>query len=157
MVIEHRRIVAIDRWSGGLAGVAGHSFGATAVTLALDEGLAAPRAVLISPAPGPMHYVERIRRFIGLPEERVPGMVRRLVELVGREIPSFDAVQAARSITHPALVLHDPADAEVTFEGVEALTAAWRGSRLELHADVGHYRILRDPGVAASVASFLAP
>jgi pimeloyl-ACP methyl ester carboxylesterase len=148
---------AIDRWSGGLAGAVGHSFGATAVTLALEEGLGAPRAVLVSPAPGPMHYVERIRRFIGLPDERVPGMVRRLVEQVGREIPSFDAVRAARSLEHPALVLHDPADDEVPFEGVEALTAAWRGSRLELRALVGHYRIRRDAGVGGRVAAFLAP
>lgn len=146
---------AIDRWTGGLAGIVGHSFGGTATTLGLEAGLSATRAVLIAPASGPMLYVDRIRRLIGLPEARVPGMVRRLVEQVGREIPYFEATRAAGQLRQPALLLHDPADEEVSWEGVEALAGAWRGSELELREGVGHYRILRDAGVAARVAGFL--
>ncbi|HYD53810.1 MAG TPA: alpha/beta fold hydrolase [Gemmatimonadaceae bacterium] len=149
-------IAAIDRWTGGLAGVLGHSFGATAATLALEAGLSAPRAVLIAPAPGPMHYIDRVSRFIGLPGARVSGMVRELEARVGREIPYFDSVRAARSLDRPALLLHDPADQEVPWDGVRALAAAWRGARLETRSGVGHYRILRDPDIALSAAAFLA-
>src|SRR5215207_7660872 len=53
-----RALRAIERWAGGFAAMVGHSFGAAAVTFALEEGVRAERAVLISPAPGPMHFLE---------------------------------------------------------------------------------------------------
>lgn len=150
-----RSLHAIERWCGGIAGVVGHSFGATAAILALEEGLRAPRAVIISPGPGPMHYLERIRRFIGLPAERVPGMIRRLVERVGRDIGHFEPTRAARAIEIPALVLHDPADREVPFDHVQAIVGEWRGSRLETREGVGHFRILSDRETGERVARWL--
>jgi pimeloyl-ACP methyl ester carboxylesterase len=150
-----RALHAIERWTGGIAGIVGHSYGATALTLALEERMIAPRAVLVSPAPGPMHYLERIRRFIGLPDARVPGMVRRLVKEVGREIAYFESTRAARSLELPALVIHDPDDAEVPWSHVLEVVSAWRGSRLETREGVGHYRILRDEMAAKRAVEFL--
>ena len=150
-----RSLHAIERWCGGIAGVVGHSFGATAAILALEDGLRAPRAVIISPGPGPMHYLDRIGRFIGLPDERMPGVIRRLVERVGRDIGHFEPTRAARAIDIPALVLHDPADREVPFDHVQAIVGEWRGSRLETRDGVGHFRILRDRETAERIATWL--
>ncbi|MEO8621754.1 MAG: alpha/beta fold hydrolase [bacterium] len=147
---------ATEHWAGGLAGVLGHSFGATAVTLALEEGMQAPRALLMSPAPGPMHYVDKIRRFIGLPASRVPGMVRSLERQVGRAIPHFEGARAAKSLKLPVLVLHDPEDSEVPWEHVQDMIGAWRGSRLETRPGLGHYRILADKPTSDVAAAFLA-
>jgi pimeloyl-ACP methyl ester carboxylesterase len=135
--------------------VIGHSFGASAVTFAIAEGLPARRAVLLAPPLGPLHFVDRARRFIGLPEPRVPGMVRRLEELVGRNIAEFDTSLAARKVTIPGLILHDPEDSEVPWSHATGLASAWSGSRLVPCKGVGHYRILSDATALHRVAEFV--
>jgi pimeloyl-ACP methyl ester carboxylesterase len=135
--------------------VIGHSFGASAVTFAIAEGLPARRAVLLAPPLGPLHFVDRARRFIGLPEPRVPGMVRRLEELVGRNIAEFDTSLAARKVTIPGLILHDPEDSEVPWSHATGLASAWSGSRLVPCEGVGHYRILSDATALHRVAEFV--
>lgn len=134
--------------------VVGHSFGATALTMALAEGLTATRAVLLAPPAGPLHFVERARRFIGLPAHREPGMVRRLGEIVGRDIAEFDTTRAARAVTVPGLILHDPHDPEVPWSHAEELAQAWSGSRLVPCEGVGHYRILADECALETMSSF---
>lgn len=135
--------------------VIGHSFGASAVTFAIAEGLPARRAALLAPPLGPLHFVERARRFIGLPEARVPGMVRRLEELVGRDIAELDTSRAARAVTIPGLILHDPQDPEVPWSHAAGLAEAWSGSRLEPCDGVGHYRIVGDAAVLDALSSFV--
>ena len=137
--------------------IVGHSFGGAAAVLGITE-LALPvrGAVLVAPAPGPAYYVDRFARSIGLPPERTRGMMRHLVERVGRSMESLDAVVAARSATVPTLIFHDPADREVPFEFAERMAAAWRGSRLVPAPLLGHKRILRDPQVIASALDYAA-
>ena len=85
---------------------------------------------------------------------RTDGMVRQLVERVGRSLESLDAVVAAEHATVPALVFHDPADREVPFEFSARMANAWRGSRLIEAPSLGHKRILRDPTVIARAVEF---
>jgi pimeloyl-ACP methyl ester carboxylesterase len=133
----------------------GHSFGGAAAVFGITElGLSARGAVLLSPAPGPAYYVDSFARTVGLSAERRVGMVRHLVERVGRSMESLDAIAAARSATVPALIIHDPGDRQVPFEFAERLTSGWRGSRLVPAPSLGHKRILRDPDVAAMAVDF---
>jgi pimeloyl-ACP methyl ester carboxylesterase len=134
--------------------VVGHSFGATALTHALAEGFPAERAVLIAPPLGPQQFIERAQRFIGLPPHRIPGMVRRLSELVGRDIEEFDASRAAASIAIPGLIVHDPADPDVPWAHAECIARSWRSSRLHARAGVGHFRILGDAATLELVTEF---
>jgi pimeloyl-ACP methyl ester carboxylesterase len=135
--------------------IVGHSFGGAAAVLGITElGLPVRCAVLVSPAPGPAYYVDRFARTIGLPADRTQGMVRHLVERVGRSIESLDAVVAARSATVPALIFHDPGDREVPFEFAQEMSASWRGSRLVAAPTLGHKRILRDPEIIAWAVDF---
>jgi pimeloyl-ACP methyl ester carboxylesterase len=135
--------------------IVGHSFGGAAAVLGIAE-LALPvrGAVLLAPAPGPAYYVDRFSRSIGLPAERTRGMMRHLVELVGRSLESLDALVAARSATVPALIFHDPGDREVPFEFAERMVEAWPASRLVPAPSLGHKRILRDPAVIASAVDY---
>jgi pimeloyl-ACP methyl ester carboxylesterase len=135
--------------------VVGHSFGGAAATFAITElGLPARAAVLVAPAPGPGYYVERFTRAVGLPPQRVAGMVRRLVQRVGRPIESLDAIVAARLADVPALILHDPNDREVPWRYASAMSDAWRRSRLLPAPSLGHRRILRDPSTIAAAVGF---
>ena len=135
--------------------IVGHSFGGAAAVFAITElGLPVRGAVLVSPAPGPAYYVNRFVRAVGLPRERTDGMIRQLVQRVGRSLESLDAVVAARDATVPALVFHDPADREVPFEFATRMSEAWRQSRLVPTPSLGHKRILRDPGTIAAAIEF---
>ncbi|HEX6053203.1 MAG TPA: alpha/beta hydrolase [Gemmatimonadaceae bacterium] len=135
--------------------IVGHSFGGAAATFAITElGLPARGAVLIAPAPGPGYYVERFTRAVGLPAARVAGMVRRLVQRVGRPIESLDATVAARDADVPALIIHDPNDREVPWRYASAMADAWRSSRLVPAPSLGHRRILRDPSTIAAAIDF---
>ncbi len=125
--------------------IVGHSFGGAAAVFGITELLLPVRAaVLVSPAPGPAYYVDQFVRAVGLPAARTDGMVRELVERVGRPMESLDALVAARAATVPALIVHDPRDREVSFEFAEQMRDAWRGSRLVPAPSLGHKRILRD-------------
>ena len=140
---------------GGPAVVVGHSFGGAAAVFGITElSLPVRAAVLFSPAPGPAYYVDRFARAVGLPAERTDGMVRQLVERVGRPMESLDALVAARSATVPALILHDPRDREVSFEFAEQMHEAWRGSRLVAAPSLGHKRILRDATMIDAAVDF---
>ncbi len=135
--------------------IIGHSFGGAAAVCGITElGLPARAAVLFSPAPGPAYYVDRFIRAVGLPAERTDGMVRQLVERVGRPMESLDAVVAARSADVPALIVHDPRDREVSFEFAERMRDAWRGSRLVPAPSLGHKRILRDATMIETAVDF---
>jgi pimeloyl-ACP methyl ester carboxylesterase len=135
--------------------IIGHSFGGAAAVFGITElGLPVRAAVLFSPAPGPAYYVDRFVRAVGLPAERTNGMVRQLVERVGRPMESLDAVAAARSAEVPALIVHDPRDREVSFEFAEQMQEAWRGSRLVPAPSLGHKRILRDPTMIDAAVDF---
>jgi len=118
-------------------------------------GLPARAAVLFSPASGPAYYVDRFIRAVGLPAERTDGMVRQLVERVGRPMESLDAVVAARSADVPALIVHDPRDREVSFEFAERMRDAWRGSRLVPAPSLGHKRILGDARMIETAVDFV--
>jgi len=135
--------------------IVGHSFGGAAAVFGITElGLPVRGAVLVSPAPGPSYYVDRFARSVGLPAERTNGMVRYLVDRVGRSIESLDALVAARSATVPAVIFHDPADREVPFEFATRMSEVWRGSHLVPTPSVGHKRILRDPRTIAGAVDF---
>jgi pimeloyl-ACP methyl ester carboxylesterase len=135
--------------------IVGHSFGGAAAALGIAElGLPVRAAVLFSPAPGPAYYVDRFARAVGLPAERTEGMVRHLVERVGRPMESLDALVAAKAATVPAVIFHDPADREVPFEYAERMRDAWRGSRLVATPSLGHKRILRDAETIAAAVDF---
>ncbi len=135
--------------------IIGHSFGGAAAVFGITElGLPVRAAVPFSPAPGPAYYVDRFVRAVGLPAERMDGMVRHLVERVGRPTESLDALVAAQSADVPALIVHDPKDREVPFEFAERMRDAWRGSRLVPAQSLGHKRILRDPAMIGAAVDF---
>jgi pimeloyl-ACP methyl ester carboxylesterase len=150
-----RAMSAVSRTLGAPDFIVGHSFGGAAAVLGITElGLPVRGAVLFSPAPGPAYYVDRFARTVGLPRERTVGMMRLVVERVGRSVESLDALVAARSARVPALIFHDPADREVPFSFAQQMSTTWAGSRLVERPSLGHKRILRDASTIAAAVDF---
>lgn len=146
---------AVSNALGAPEVIVGHSFGGAAAVFGITElGLPARGAVLLAPAPGPAYFADRFARTVGLPAERASGMLRRVVERVGRSVESLDAITAAHDACVPALIFHDPADREVPWKYAAAMRDAWRGSRLVPAPALGHRRILRDPSTIEAAVEF---
>ena len=150
-----RAMRAVSRTLGAPEFIVGHSFGGSAAVFGITElGLPVRGAVLFCPAPGPAYYVDRFARTVGLPRERTDGMMRLVVERVGRPVESLDALVAARDAHVPALILHDPADREVPFAFAQQMASTWAHSTLVERPSLGHKRILRDPATIAAAVDF---
>ena len=63
----------------------------------------------------------------------------------------------ARSMTSPALIVHDTGDADVPFAHGEEIARAWPGAELVTTNGLGHRAILRDPEVLRRTVEFLRP
>lgn len=156
MVEWLRALRALAAAVGPVHAVAGHSFGAATVALALaEQGMDVRGAVLLAPVIGPTLFVERFTGMIGLPQARAEGMMRRVAEIAGREPRTLDARRAVRHLHVPALVVHDPADREVPWAHAQAIADAWPGSRLLAADGLGHNRLLRDDGILAAATEFI--
>ncbi|HYR12050.1 MAG TPA: alpha/beta fold hydrolase [Longimicrobium sp.] len=156
MVEWLRMIRAIAATVGPVHALAGHSFGAAALAIALAEHEMDVRgAVLLAPVIGPALFVDRFSGTIGLPPARAEGMMRHIAETIGREPRSLDARWAVKHLHVPALVVHDPADREVPWAHAESIADAWPGSRLVAADGLGHRRLLRDERTLATVTDFI--
>jgi pimeloyl-ACP methyl ester carboxylesterase len=152
-----RTLEALASIVGPLEAIVGHSLGGTATALALGQRLVtAQRAVLLAPAVSPWAFSWDFARMIGLPSERVPGMVARTEELVGAKADGLNAAEAVRGLEIPVHIAHDPEDLDVPFEHSTTLAAAWPGAKLATRAGLGHRKILRDPVTIAAAVGFVA-
>jgi pimeloyl-ACP methyl ester carboxylesterase len=136
--------------------VVAHSFGAAATTLALGQGLAAQRAVLLAaPARDVPGYVHSFARHVGLPPARERALVARMQRRFG-DLAQFDALRVAATLDVPALLFHDVDDSAIPFAEGQALSRAWPGARLTSLHGRGHNRPLKDPDVVREALAFIA-
>ncbi len=163
---DGRRHTSMAEWLRALRGivgllgqpyaVVGHSMGAAAVALALDEGVEARGAVLLAPVVAPMAFADRFARFIGLPNERMTGLTRELNRIVGRDVHSFDVRRVARGTAIPALLVHDPADPEAPYdEHAKEIAAAWHGCEVAETPGLGHRGMLADAETIVRAVRFV--
>ena len=151
-----RTLEALGRVVGPLEGIIGHSLGGTATALALGQGiLSARRAALVAPALSPWAFSWHFARMIGLPAERVPGMLARTEELVGAKADTLNAGAAVAGLDLPAYLVHDPEDLDVPFDHATRLASAWPGATLVARPGLGHRKILKDPATVAGIAGFV--
>jgi pimeloyl-ACP methyl ester carboxylesterase len=139
-----------------LRAVVAHSLGGAATALAIHQGLAVERVVLLAPAAEPAFFARRVATTLGLSGRRAEGMVRRVLRELRADEDSLDVRLLAPDFTMPALVLHDPADDDVPVAHGRGIAEAWPAGRFEAAPGVGHFRILRDEGVVRRVASFVS-
>lgn len=151
-------LVRVASVVGPIDTIVAHSLGAAAAVIGMGDGsLSARGVVLLAPAIGPLGFIERYCRGIGLPKTLNERFVRRIGSRAGRDVATLDARVGARRIDVPAVIIHDPSDREVPFEQALQIAHAWRGNRaLVPAAAVGHRRILRDPLVLAEIRQFVA-
>lgn len=150
-----RTLTRVARHFGPAAAVVGHSLGGSAAAIALSEGLAAERAVLIAPPADPGAAIERFADFVGLSRALCRRMLAGFEDRLGVSFSNMQAQHSTPRIARPALVVHDFADREVPWEEGERYARFWPDSRLLATTGLGHNRIAHDPAVIAAALRFL--
>ncbi len=140
---------------GPLHAAAGHSLGGAAIAVALHRGLRLERAALIAPFGAPPEFVDRFAELIALPRKAQDRMVANLERRLGLRFQDLHIADLARTLHTPALVIHDRDDEDIPLTEGRAIAAAWPGSEFVETEGLGHHAIMRDPGVARRVATFL--
>ncbi|HEU5352883.1 MAG TPA: alpha/beta hydrolase [Actinocrinis sp.] len=159
-------LAAAARAFGPAHAVIGHSLGGGCAALAVLDGLAAKRLVLISPMTDPTRFMQGFAAMLGFGDRIRSGLMRRLELRTGRPMADFDAVGRAQSSfkAEPPLddaqlpsllVIHDREDKQIPFGMGKAIAAAWQGAELLGTNGLGHNRILRDPEVIRSAVEFV--
>ena len=149
-------LAAVAAAHGPAAAVVAHSLGATATAFAMRDGLAADRAVFVSPMADPLPYTRAFAARLGFGERVRARLVDRIERRVAMPMSAFSVPAVAGQIaTPPLLLVHDRLDSETGWSDSAAIARAWPAARLVTTSGLGHRRILRDPAVVAEVTGFL--
>ena len=146
----------IARHYGPFETLIGHSMGGAAGLAAVAGGLPLQQLVTLA-APGDLAAVMRrtFQGLMGLAPELNPLIERRLEARFGIPMHSLDPKALAPEVELPWLLLHDLDDREIPWSEAEELSRATSAAQLLSTKGLGHYRILRDPGVRQHVRAFL--
>ena len=148
-------VQAVEAAHGPLAGIVGHSVGASAAALAIRRGLDVPRAVLLSTPANPEFYASRFAQYLRMSAPVRDGMKRRLASRYACGWEDLRLTSPAESRAE-VLVFHDRGDCRVPWKEGAAVAAAWPGARLVTTCGLGHHKILRDPGLVSEAVRFLS-
>lgn len=145
----------------GVEGIIAHSFGAAAVTLALDarrrEHLPTPnRLVFVAPAGSFDALKAHMVNMTGFTPEVVGRMQRRIESRYGMRWRDVEPLALAPEQDQLLRVFHDEDDLELPWSHSRELVERWPSAVFHLTQGLGHQRILRDDKVIAESVAFLA-
>jgi pimeloyl-ACP methyl ester carboxylesterase len=150
-----RALRTVSEAVGPVHGVVGHSLGGAAATLALHDGLAAGRAVLLAPPADVVVFSHAFAEYVGLPARAHDTMRRNLETRLQMRWADIHVAGLAPRLRVPVLIVHDRDDPDVPYGHAEEIVRAWPDARLVTTTGLGHRAILRDPGVVRAAVEFL--
>jgi pimeloyl-ACP methyl ester carboxylesterase len=150
-----RALQAVGDAVGPVHGLVGHSLGGAAATLALRDGLAAERVVLLAAPADVTRFTTAFADHLRIPAGARVVMRRNLEARLRTRWEEMHLPTIARGFGTPALLLHDRADEDVPFVHGEEIAAAWPGARFVPTTGLGHRGLLRDPEVLQATVEFL--
>ena len=140
---------------GPVYGLVGHSLGGAAVSLALRQGLAAGRAVLLAPPADVFLFSHAFARHLRIPPRARDVMQHNLETRLQVRWEELHIPTLARAMTTPALIVHDVQDSDVPYDHGEEIARAWPGAELLTTTGLGHRAILWNPEVIRRTVGFL--
>ncbi|WP_395646326.1 alpha/beta fold hydrolase [Terricaulis sp.] len=148
-------IFAVAETLGPIKAIVAHSVGCWGAALAINEGLAAARFVLIAPPSGEAE--ERWRRAaarMGMSEDELMAAVGRMKErLAAQGRDTLDAT--APKLKLPMLFVHSRIDDRCPFDGAEAMAAACKDARFYPLEEADHRGTAQDAEAIAAIIYFL--
>jgi pimeloyl-ACP methyl ester carboxylesterase len=91
-----------------------------------------------------------------LPDKVMKVMTDLLYENYGSDLERrVSTLKNVRTLSMPALVIHDDMDTDIPWKDARAVADAWPGAEFMLTHGLGHRRILRDPAVITAITEFI--
>jgi pimeloyl-ACP methyl ester carboxylesterase len=140
---------------GPVHGLVGHSLGGAAVSLAMRHGLAARRAVLLAAPADVFLFSHAFAEHLCIPPRARRAMRQNLESRLQIRWEELHIPTMARSMTSPALIVHDVDDPDVPYGHGAEIARAWPAAELLTTKALGHRAILRDPDVIRRTVDFL--
>ncbi len=140
---------------GPVASVVAHSFGAMATSLALRRGLPVQRLAYVGGAAWTEESQRLMAEAFGISPRAMRRLRSRLERRTGEQWDDLLAERLVQGRTEELLVVHDRQDREVGVERARLVADTWAGAELLETDGLGHFRILRDPGVVDAIVRFL--
>lgn len=155
IVLCAEAIGAVAAAYGPLRGAVCHSFGGSALLLAVERGhLPRPSRLVTLGVPVDVDRIVRsFCRRMGVPDRAARHMRSRMDAIFGEPFTEFRAQDVAARFGDGLLVVHDVGDRDVTV-AESAVLAGTIGRRLVTEG-LGHNRVLRDPGVVDAMVRHL--
>jgi len=150
-----RALRAVADQVGEVYGVVGHSLGGAAACLAMHAGLEARRVVLVAAPADVQRFTQEFGDYLRIPPRTRQVMRRNLEARLKMRLEDLHIPTLVRTLSVPALVVHDREDVEVPFASGEEIARAFPRARLIATSGLGHRAILRDPEVVRQTVAFL--
>lgn len=149
-------VQAVIAVNGPLVGIVAHSLGAAGATLAVADGAAVGRLVLVAPAADPPSWIPPFAARLGLTPAATAHLRAVSERRLGRSWDDLHVPTLVGRLGTPVLVIHDRDDREVAWTEGEKVAAAAPGSEFLTTTGLGHVRLLREPTVVSAAVEFLA-
>ena len=150
-----RALRAVADQVGEVYGVVGHSLGGAAACVAMHAGLEARRVVLVAAPADVQRFTQEFGDYLRIPPRTRQVMRRNLEARLKMRLEDLHIPTLVRTLSVPALVVHDREDVEVPFASGEEIARAFPRARLIATSGLGHRAILRDPEVVRQTVAFL--
>ena len=150
-------LAEVAAFHGNVEGVVAHSLGGAAAALALANGKASfKKVVLVSPPSDLVGYSRRFARWYWMPEAVRKGMQAAIEERYGVRWENLEVPRVAPRLSARALVIHDRDDRLMPWTHGATVARHWPGAKLMSTEGLGHRRILTDERVTRAAAEFIA-
>jgi len=140
---------------GAVRAVIGHSFGGAAAGIAVSEGLATKRLVLIASPTQVSVMMARMGREIGLPAAGRQALAAWFDRHAGRPVAELDLVALGAQLSGTTLVVHDEDDEIIPVAEARLLESAWPPAAKLYTCGLGHRELLAAPAVVAAIRDFV--
>jgi pimeloyl-ACP methyl ester carboxylesterase len=148
-------LIDIQKDLGPYRAIIAHSFGAGCSVYSATLGLKVDKIVLIA---GPSRYELVVRYYLTslkLSKNTQEYFIKMISDRVKLPVSAMNVGVLGKTLSIPALVIHDKEDKEVPYQAAEEIKSNWPSVELILTTGLGHRRILKDPQIVNTVKDFI--